>query len=371
MSSSQSIFISIFLRFFRWIQEENEEKTFLGVFANIVWRLKASDSHLHYSVLGELPYPQPAEENIVRMKIPEPKRKKAGKCIYQDSYYENLLKAFFRLDFDLETYYAKWTEAHQHFASKQSGYQNRISGIRQLDIDCVENLFSFICSQNNNISRISSLVNKLCSHYGEKICEVDGQEYFAFPELSALSKDGVEENLRKLGFGYRAKYIQKSAEEIQSKGGLKWFSEVRGMAYEEAHAELNKLTGIGPKVADCICLMSLNHLSAIPVDTHIIQIAKHYLPEVANIKNMTPTLYRKIGNEFRRVYGEFSGWAQTVLFCAELSGFKKTSDESTSVKSKKHKKAWMFFDIFCNKNSTYCNSNFFQSFVEFESFGSK
>lgn len=295
--------------------------------------MKATDTHLYYSILGELAYPQPADENIVRMKIPEPeKRKLPGELMYPDSYYEDLLKAYFRLDFDLSVNYKQWSQAHQHFATTANNcqYQN----IRQLDIDAVENLFSFICSQNNNISRISSLVNKLCLHYGEIICEVDGQKYFAFPALSAFAKDGVENDLRNLGFGYRAKYIQKSSEEILAKGGLKWLQELRNMSYEEAHAELQKLTGIGPKVADCICLMSLNHLSAVPVDTHIIQIAKHYLPDVANVKNMTPALYKKIGNKFREVYGDFSGWAQTVLFCAELSGLKEKSKEE-AVKSKR------------------------------------
>lgn len=311
------IMLPIYSAYFRWIQDE--DKTFLGVFANCVWRLKATEGQLRYEILGEIPYPQPAAENIVRMKVPEPKEKrKSRNLLYPDSYYEALLKRYFRLNFDLDACYKQWSEAHQHFATTviKSQYQN----IRQLDIDAVENLFSFICSQNNHISRISSLVNKLCIHYGEKICEVDGEEFYSFPSMSAFAKDGVEENLRKLGFGYRAKYIQKASEQIVAKGGLKWFQEVCDMKYEEAHAELQTLAGIGPKVADCICLMSLNHLSAVPVDTHIIQIAKHYLPEVANVKNMTPTLYKKIGNEFRRVYGEYSGWAQTVLFCAELKG---------------------------------------------------
>lgn len=272
------------------------------------------------------------------MKIPEPKKTKSNKSLllYGDSYYEDLLKAYFRLDFDLEAYYTKWKEAHKHFETNVTDkYQN----IRQLNIDVVENLFSFICSQNNHITRISSLVNKLCSHYGEKICKVDGQEYFAFPALSALAKDDVEENLRVLGFGYRAKYIQKSAQEIIDKGGLQWFQKVSDMNYSDAHKELMSLTGIGPKVADCICLMSCNHLSAVPVDTHIIQIAKHYLPEVANIKSMTPTIYKKIGDEFRKVYGEYSGWAQTVLFIADLSGFKEKPEASKGSKTKKQKKS--------------------------------
>lgn len=58
----------------------------------------------------------------------------------------------------------------------------------------------------------------------------------------------VENKLRTLGFGYRAKYIQKSAEQILNKGGLKWFEELQFMNYDQAHSELLSLTGIGPKV---------------------------------------------------------------------------------------------------------------------------
>lgn len=301
--------------------------------------MKSSESTLHYKILGELPYPEPAAENIVRLKVskPEKGRKSTKDLMYPESYYENLLTTYFRLDFDLESNYQKWKLAHEHFASKDGRYEN----IRQLNIDCVENLFSFICSQNNHITRISSLVNKLCSNYGDFICVYDGQKFYAFPELGKLASDGVEENLRNLGFGYRAKYIQKSAAEIIEKGGLKWFQNLVEMSYENAHKELTSLTGIGPKVADCICLMSLNHLSAIPVDTHVIQIAKHYLPEVEKMKSMTPTLYKKIGDEFRKIYGENCGWAQTVLFVAELGSFKDKKIETENqvkVANKKRKK---------------------------------
>lgn len=291
---------------------------------------------MNYKILGEIAYPEPSDENIVRLKVPKPAKQKSKSKDqkYPDSYYEDLLKKYFRLDFDLESNYKQWRSAHEHFASKEDRYEN----IRQLDIDCVENLFSFICSQNNHISRISSLVNKLCSNYGDLICELDGQKYYAFPKLENLASDGVEENLRELGFGYRAKYIKRSAAEIIEKGGLKWFQKLIEMPYEIAHKELMTLSGIGPKVADCICLMSLNHLSAIPVDTHVIQIAKHYLPEVEKMKSMTPTLYKKIGDEFRKIYGENCGWAQTVLFVAELGSFKEKENGQRVQVKKSNKK---------------------------------
>lgn len=299
--------------------------------------MKASSTHLHYEVIGELPYPDPEDINVVRMKIKKAKASKGKrvKFLYESSYYKNLLNSYLRLDVDLVKDYSQWKAAHKHFASSTSDAENLIT---QLNQDVVENIFSFICSQNNHITRISMLVEKLCSNFGEKICDYKDREIYAFPTLEALNKqENIETKLRELGFGYRAKFIQASAREIIENGGLKWLQEIQNMNYHEAHSELTKLTGIGPKVADCICLMSLSFLQAVPVDTHIIQIASHYLPEISTKqKSMNLTTYRKIGDAFREAYGEKAGWAQTVLFCKELERFKeKRNNNDDDSKSRK------------------------------------
>lgn len=117
-------------------------------------------------------------------------------------------------------------------------------------------------------------------------------------------------------------------------GYLEWFDTLQNLDYKDAHVELTKLTGIGPKVrlpsiylaffrlcnflfrfqvADCICLMSLSHLQAIPVDTHVFKIAaQHYIQNLSGIKSVTPKIYSQIGDRFREVYGPLAGWAQTV-----------------------------------------------------------
>lgn len=85
------------------------------------------------------------------------------------------------------------------------------------------------------------------------------------------------------------------------------------MPYKEAKKELIKLPGIGPKVADCICLMSLNHLEAVPVDTHVYQIAANlYLKHLKGRKSITDSVYNEIGDHFRNLYGPLAGWAHTV-----------------------------------------------------------
>lgn len=46
-----------------------------------------------------------------------------------------------------------------------------------------------------------------------------------------------------------------------------WAAEGR-QGYRTAHEQLLSLQGVGPKVADCVCLMGLGWGEAVPVDTH-------------------------------------------------------------------------------------------------------
>ncbi|XP_037038372.1 N-glycosylase/DNA lyase [Bradysia coprophila] len=324
---------------FRWkrynTDGDTESKSFIGVMANCLWLLKETDTTVQFKVLGELPYPTGNKFSIVRMKVPPPKPTKTKRnegLLYADEYYKSLLRSYFRLDVDLEKHYEQWSAAHSHFRDEAA----RFYAIRMLDQEPVENLFSFICSQNNHITRISSLVEKLCSMYGPEICQFEGVTYHSFPDAQRLSSPEVEGQLRSASFGYRAKFIQKSAAEVVANGNLEWFHQLQELDYKAAHQELTKLTGIGPKVADCICLMSLNHLEAIPVDTHVYQIAKlHYLPGLKAAKSVTAKVYNEIGDKFREVYGDLAGWAQTVLFCSDLAKFKENADDGVAKKRRK------------------------------------
>lgn len=92
------------------------------------------------------------------------------------------------------------------------------------------------------------MVEKMCKLYGEKVTDHDGVTYFGFPQLERLASEGVEEALRTAGFGYRAKYIHKSAVRLLELGGAKWLDNLARGSYEEAKSSLILLEGVGPKV---------------------------------------------------------------------------------------------------------------------------
>jgi 3-methyladenine DNA glycosylase/8-oxoguanine DNA glycosylase len=101
-----------------------------------------------------------------------------------------------------------------------------------------------------------------------------GGVYYAFPSLAQLAA-ATEDELRALGFGYRAKFITGAARVLHEKdgGGDAWLMALRTATAAEAAAALEELPGVGPKVAACVALFSLDKADAIPVDTHVWQLA--------------------------------------------------------------------------------------------------
>ena len=82
---------------------------------------------------------------------------------------------------------------------------------------------------------------------------------------------------------------------------------------------MTSLPGVGPKVAACACLFSLDKHAAVPVDTHVWQLAvEHYTPELEG-KSLTPKLMEKVEDAIVGVFGEYAGWAHNTLFVAELA----------------------------------------------------
>ncbi|KAI0273348.1 N-glycosylase/DNA lyase [Gloeopeniophorella convolvens] len=267
------------------------------------------------------------------------------------------LKDYFQLDIDLVKLYDEWSVKDPVFAKLRS----RFEGIRMLRQDPWENLISFICSSNNNIIRITKMVKSLCIKYSPPLLsmppplalpprlptppnsddlvdatpEPELEVFHPFPPPSQLAAPEVAAMLRSQGFGYRADFIQKTAKMLIDEHGAssstqgieapeKWLRTLRDKSTTEAREELLKLMGVGRKVADCVLLMSLDKSEVIPVDTHVHQIAiKHYgFRGASGAKQaMSPKLYDAISEKFMSVWGDYAGWAHSVLFTADLKAF--------------------------------------------------
>lgn len=175
-------------------------------------------------------------------------------------------------------------------------------GIRILNQDAEETLFSFIVSQNNNIPRIKGIIEKLCINVGEKKSFL-GEEYYAFPTASQMAKKD-KEFFKSIGLGYRAEYIRRLAENIN--GGLD-VEKLRELETKKLKKALLNIHGVGGKVADCVSLFGFHRSDSFPVDTWI---EKVYREDFKG--NITDR--EKITEWFNARFKENAGYYQQYLF---------------------------------------------------------
>ena len=232
------------------------------------------------------------------------------------------LDDYFRTQTSFEELYAGWSASDERFAAVAPA----VRGVRILRQDPFECLISFICSSNNNIARITLMLTRLREAFGTKV-ELpsldDGESIIlhTFPSPDALA-DIDDKVLRDLGFGYRAPYVINTCKTIAEKGPG-WLEGLREKSRQECKAALLECSGVGPKVADCVALFSLDQAACIPVDTHVWRIARRdYDATLEEVASITPSVYERVGDLFRDRFGPTAGWAHAVLFAAELPAFR-------------------------------------------------
>ena len=235
--------------------------------------------------------------------------KKVDNTVYFTSLGADNLKNLVDDYFDLGRDYEKIKET----LSKIDEYlENSIrygNGIRILNQDLWETIISFIISANNNIPRIKGIINRISQKYGNKI-EWNGKEYYTFPAVENLAKATVED-LRNLGLGFRDVRVYETTHKILNKE----------VDLEKLHQEpdtqkvrdtLLTLSGVGPKVADCILLFStLKRFDVFPIDVWVRRVMNELY-----IKNEDETKVnkREIEKLAKEKYGDLEGLAQQYLF---------------------------------------------------------
>ena len=264
---------------FRW--KKAEDGSWVGVIGHSVVRLRLARDHLQWRA-------RPDEDMT------------------------DALRDYFRLSEDVGRIYAHLASADAHVGA----LVRRFRGLRLLRQPTQETLLTFVCSAANSIPRISAAIRKLSASCGDFIASVGGEDYHTFPNLEALAAaDGCL--LDNAGLGFRGAALQSIARQILERPHG-WLDSLRTRSYQEAKAELVALRGVGPKIADCVCLFALGKDEAVPVDTHVRQLAARlYLPDLTT-RSVTESVYRRVSECFGQRFGQYAGWSQQLLYYEDL-----------------------------------------------------
>lgn len=153
---------------------------------------------------------------------------------------EYLVRRYFDMDTDYSQIISEIPEDDEFLKEAAQMF----SGLRILIQPQFETIISFIISQNNNIPKIKKSIEALCDQIGG-----------SFPGPA----DMYRVDLSKCGLGYRQKYIEDLIHRH-------YFVPEEGTSYKRAIQFYQNFKGIGPKVANCVCLYGLHYLEACPID---------------------------------------------------------------------------------------------------------
>lgn len=218
---------------------------------------------------------------------------------------ETTCKKYFDLDRDYEKIKDSLSRIDEHM-KKSIEYG---SGIRILNQDLWETIISFIISANNNIPRIKGIIERISKKYGNEIV-YNEKSYYTFPTIEQLSNATVED-LRSLGLGFRDVRVYETTHMILNKKvDLKELEQEKD--FNKVREALLTLSGVGPKVADCILLFStLKRWEAFPIDVWVRRVMNELYIQNENETKVNKTQIEKIAKE---KFGNLAGIAQQYLF---------------------------------------------------------
>jgi N-glycosylase/DNA lyase len=163
------------------------------------------------------------------------------------------------------------------------------------------------------------MIFELSRRFGHQV-SCKGGSFYSFPEPDVLADASIDE-LRKCKLGFRARLVRQAAQKVDA-------NEIdlellKNVDYETAKAELQKVSGVGNKVADCVLLFSLEKLEAFPVDVWIRRIVgtrysdrfdTPFTGRISSKTSLSRRAYESIGSFARGYFGRYAGYAQEYLF---------------------------------------------------------
>lgn len=257
---------------FRWNKEPDGSYT--GVFKNNVLNVKKVDNRIVFKGI--------CTDGIIKTVID---------YFDLDRNYEEIKSTLSKVDNNLKT-------------SIEYG-----KGIRILNQDLWETIISFIISANNNIPRIKGIIERLSAKYGDKITWKE-HTYYSFPTPEQLANVTVED-YRNLGLGFRDIRLYETTQMV-----LNGDIDLENLHNEKdtniVRKQLLTLSGVGPKVADCILLFStLKRFDVFPIDVWVRRVMNDLYIKNEDEKKVNKKEIEKLAQS---KFGNLAGLAQQYLF---------------------------------------------------------
>lgn len=217
------------------------------------------------------------------------------------------LPRFLGLDEDYEEIYAKVVKNDPLL----SHLLKARPGLRILHQDPWEALVQFTLSSCSNVPRITKNVADLALNHGSLVKTPWG-EANALPTPRELEGIG-EGEFRRLGFGYRAKFLANSVRILNADPD--YLDRLLSVPLKECLDALQELPGVGPKVAHCVALFGLDHHDAFPADVWILRVVReHYARDFREAFPGRPLNARWVAEWARHRFEDAAGVAQEYLY---------------------------------------------------------
>ena len=207
------------------------------------------------------------------------------------------VNAYFGLDLPMEEILSSfpsdpWLDKARAFAP----------GLRILRQDPWETLCNFICSSLEQVTQIEQINHELRRAFGEKF----GDERFTFPNAARLAQV-TEAQLRACKLGFRARHLHVAARQIAS-------SEISllrlaTLPTPEAREQLERLRGVGEKVANCVLLFAYGRAEAFPIDVWVERVLRQLY-----FRGNPRVQHDKLRAFAHSHFGPYRGYAQQFLF---------------------------------------------------------
>lgn len=243
------------------------------------------------------------KENVLNIRQEDNKIIFKGIC--QNGNIEKEIKEYFDLERNYEEIKDKLAKIDENMKlSIKYG-----EGIRILNQDLWETIISFIISANNNIPRIKGIIERLSKKYGKEI-KWNNESYYTFPTAENLKNVTVEE-YRNLGLGFRDIRLYETTKMINEKQ-IDLEKLKQNPNTQEVRDKLLTLSGVGPKVADCILLFStLKRFEVFPIDVWVRRVMNELYIKKEDETKVSKKEIEKLAQE---KFGNLAGMAQQYLF---------------------------------------------------------